>query len=76
MRSGTSVAPERLSMHSTTYYRVVGVRHDGSKRLLCGHIDSRERAERLAGLLQVSPFASVVVEIDDESLTETSDSPI
>jgi hypothetical protein len=58
-------------MSYATYYRVVGERYDGSKRLLCGHIDSQERAERLAEVLRPeSPFASVKVEIDRESMPE------
>jgi len=58
-------------MDPTNYYRVVGVRNDGSKRLLCGHLRTKELAERVAGAVKEnSPFASLVVECDRGSMHE------
>ena len=59
-------------MTPTTRYRVVGVRADGSKKLLCGDLRSSELAMNIAGgLVDGSPFASISVERDDVPLHDT-----
>jgi hypothetical protein len=55
-------------------YRVVGVHPNGSRRLLCGRIETRDQAEKLASALhEVSRFASLVAELDDGSMVEAPD---
>lgn len=56
-------------MNPATTYRVVGVRSDGSVRLLCGQIVCREMAERVAlAVSYESPFASIAVQDELEPL--------
>ncbi len=53
-------------------YRVVGVRGDGSKRVLCDKLSSSEMAQHIAGnLVDGSPFASISVERDDVPLADS-----
>jgi hypothetical protein len=61
-------------MPNAQHYRVVGVQPNGSKRLLCDRIETRDQAERVANALrEVSPFASLVAELDDGSMVEAPD---
>ena len=61
-------------MTNAQRYRVVGVEPNGSKLLLCGRIETRDQAERVASALrEVSPFASLVAELDDGSMVEVAD---
>jgi hypothetical protein len=56
-------------MQPHTTYRVVGVRADGSKRVLCDTIATKEKAEHLINeVCQLGVFASLVAEPDDMPL--------
>jgi hypothetical protein len=62
-------------MQTAECYRVVGVRADGSKRLLCGQL-TKEEAERLCAALAAEatrPFASLAVEMDDGMIDGSQD---
>jgi hypothetical protein len=60
-------------MNAQNTYRVVGVRADGSKRVLCDKLQSGELAERIAcHLTDKSPFASIVIEPEDVRIVEPS----
>ncbi len=55
-------------------YRVVDVQPNGSKRLVCSRIETRDQAEKVADALRdVSSFASLVAELDDGSMVEPPD---
>ena len=61
-------------MFSPERYRVVGVRTDGTKRLLSGGLKTRHHAQSIANLLnEPYPFVSVLVEIEDWSSEEASE---
>jgi len=52
----------------------VGVRTDGTKRLLSGGLKTRHHAQSIANLLnEPYPFVSVLVEIEDWSSEEASE---
>lgn len=61
-------------MTTTQLFRVVGVYPDGSRRLICGRIETRDEGEEVAvALRDVSPYASLIVEPDDGSMVEAAD---
>jgi hypothetical protein len=61
-------------MTTTQLFRVVGVYPDGSRRLICGRIETRDEGEEVANALRdVSPFASLVVEPDEGSMLQRAD---
>jgi hypothetical protein len=61
-------------MTTPQLFRVVGAYPDGSRQLICGRIETRDEGEEVADALRgVSPFASLVVELDDGSMVEAAD---
>jgi hypothetical protein len=58
-------------MMARVTYRIVGVRADRSKRVLCDGLSSGDLAERIAGhLSDDGPFTSISVERDDVPIVE------
>lgn len=58
-------------------YRVIGVRSDGSKRVLCDNLPSADLAQRIASnLVDGSPFTSITIERDDVPLTQPPQPPM
>lgn len=62
-------------MNPTTTYRVVGVRSDGSKRILCDKIATEEQATNISKSLSAeAPFAEIIIERDGDPLIEPEQS--